>query len=107
MAVPRGLGEQCVSSSVADAHISTSSKARLLRLAACVKRLALLIIRSYASEMVHGHHRLPCESEPPPWLSWLERRSHNPEVASSILAGGNTLRRLIFAPFSLISNFGL
>ena len=26
--------------------------------------------------------------EPPSWLSWLERRSHNPEVASSILADG-------------------
>ena len=25
----------------------------------------------------------------PPWLSWLERQSHNLEVVSSILTGGS------------------
>ena len=27
-------------------------------------------------------------SAKPPWLSWLERQSHNLEVVSSILTGG-------------------
>ena len=37
-----------------------------------------------------GHKQTDVKSyEQPPWLSWLERQSHNLEVVSSILTGGS------------------
>ena len=37
-----------------------------------------------------GHKQADVKSyEQPPWLSWLERQSHNLEVVSSILTGGS------------------
>ncbi len=72
---------------------------RVWRITFCVlTHVVLRCAHRILSELcARGHHWLPSESEPPLWLSWLERWSHNPEVASSILASGNTRRRLTFS----------